>query len=70
MPAPEGYDTPTIPGMDDVAGRKAWFEGAGAPVEPTGYSSMASDDPQKVKYDESVATNTAYIAELQAIIDG
>ena len=70
MPAPEGYDTPTIPGMDDVAGRKAWFEGAGAPVEPTGYSEMASDDPAKVKYDESVATNTAYLAEIQALIDG
>ena len=71
MPAPDGYTTPTIPGMDDLAGRKTWFEtGDGKPVKPSGYDSMASDDPQKVKYDESVATNTAYIAELQAIIDG
>ena len=69
MAAPEGYDTPTIPGMDDLAGRKAWFEGAGAPVQPTGYGSMASDDPQKVKYDESVTVNDAYIAVLQARID-
>ena len=33
MAAPEGYDTPTIPGMDDLAGRKTWFEtGDGKPV--------------------------------------
>ena len=31
MAAPSGYTTPTIPGMDDLAGRKAWFEtGEGA----------------------------------------
>ena len=69
MAAPEGYDTPTIPGMDDLAGRKAWFEGAGAPVQPTGYDSMASDAPEKVAYDASVTTNTAQIAEVQALID-
>lgn len=71
MAAPEGYDTPTIPGMDDLAGRKAWFEtGDGKPVKPSGYDSMESDDPQKVKYDESVATNTTQLAEIQALIDG
>ena len=70
MAAPEGYDTPTIPGMDDLAGRKAWFEGAGAPVQPTGYGSMASDDPQKVAYDASVTEQTSQLAALQALIDG
>jgi len=69
MAAPEGYDTPTIPGLDDLAGRKAWFEGAGAPVQPDGYAEMASDDPAKVAYDSSVTTNTAQIAEVQALID-
>ena len=69
MAAPEGYDTPTIPGTDALTDRKAWFEGAGAPVEPTGYSSMESDDPQKVAYDTSVTTNTATLAEIQALID-
>lgn len=71
MAAPEGYDTPTIPGMDDLAGRKTWFEsGDGVPVKPSGYDSMASDDAQKVAYDSSVTTNTATIAEIQALIDG
>jgi hypothetical protein len=71
MAAPEGYDTPTIPGMDDLAGRKTWFEsGDGVPVKPSGYDSMASDDAQKVAYDTSVTTNTATIAEIQALIDG
>lgn len=69
MPAPEGYDTPTIPGIDNLAGRKAWFEGDGAPVQPTGYAEMASDDPQKVAYDSSVTENTSQIAEIQALID-
>ena len=70
MAAPEGYDTPTIPGMDDLAGRKAWFEGAGAPAIPDGYDSMASDDPQKVAYDASVTEQTSQLAALQALIDG
>ncbi len=70
MAAPEGYDTPTIPGMDDLAGRKAWFEtGDGKPVKPSGYDSMASDAPQKVKYDESVTENTSQLAAIQALID-
>jgi len=70
MPAPTGYDTPTIPGMDNLAGRKAWFEtGDGKPVKPSGYDSMASDDPQKVKYDESVTENTSQLAAIQALID-
>tara|TARA_A200000159_G_C7318411_1_gene337722 strand:+ start:194 stop:406 length:213 start_codon:yes stop_codon:yes gene_type:complete len=69
MAAPEGYDTPTIPGMDDLAGRKAWFEGTGAPVQPDGYGTMASDDPQKVAYDASVTEQTSQIAALQALID-
>ena len=70
MAAPEGYDTPTIPGMDDLAGRKAWFEtGDGKPVKPSGYDSMASDDPLKVKYDESVVENTKVLGEIQALID-
>lgn len=70
MPAPDGYTTPTIPGIADLTNRKAWFEtGDGKPVKPSGYDSMASDDPQKVKYDESVTTNDAYIAVLQARID-
>lgn len=70
MAAPEGYTTPTIPGMDDLAGRKAWFEGAGAPVQPDGYADMAADDPSKVAYDASVTENTTQIATLQALIDG
>lgn len=70
MAAPEGYTTPTIPGMDDLAGRKAWFEGAGAPVQPEGYADMAADDPSKVAYDASVTENTAQIETLQALIDG
>tara|TARA_B100001057_G_scaffold496422_2_gene597871 strand:+ start:612 stop:827 length:216 start_codon:yes stop_codon:yes gene_type:complete len=70
MPAPDGYTTPTIPGIADLTNRKAWFEtGDGKPVKPTDYDSMASDDPQKVKYDESVTVNDAYIAVLQARID-
>jgi len=70
MPAPTGYTTPTIPGMDDLAGRKAWFEtGDGKPVKPSGYDSMASDAPQKVKYDESVTENTSQLAAIQALID-
>jgi|TARA_S200000501_G_scaffold96195_1_gene89457 hypothetical protein len=70
MPAPDGYTTPTIPGMDDLAGRKTWFEtGDGKPVKPSGYDSMASDDPQKVKYDSSVTENTSQLAALQALID-
>lgn len=70
MPAPDGYTTPTIPGIADLTNRKAWFEtGDGKPVKPSGYDSMASDDPQKVKYDESVTVNDAYIAVLQARID-
>jgi|TARA_B110000211_G_scaffold229695_1_gene287907 hypothetical protein len=59
----------TIPKVDSLAERKAWFEGAGAPVQPDGYADMAADDAQKVSYDESVATNTAQIAEVQALID-
>ena len=70
MAAPEGYDTPTIPCMDDLAGRKAWFEGAGTPVKPDGYDSMASDDAQKVAYDASVTEQTSQLAALQALIDG
>ena len=70
MAAPEGYDTPTIPGTDDLAARKAWFEtGDGKPVKPSGYDSMASDNPQKVAYDSSVTQNTADIAAVQAMID-
>ena len=70
MAAPEGYDTPTIPLMDDLAGRKAWFEtGNGLPVEPAGYADMESDDHEKVSYDASVVTNNATIAEIQALID-
>jgi len=70
MAAPEGYDTPTIPGTDNLAGRKAWFEtGDGKPVKPSGYDSMESDDPQKVAYDSSVTQNTADIAAVQAMID-
>ena len=70
MAAPSGYDTPTIPGLDDLAGRKAWFEtGDGKPVKPSGYDSMASDDPLKTAYDSSVSTNTTQIAEIQALID-
>ena len=70
MAAPEGYTTPTIPGLDDLAGRKAWFEtGDGKPAKPSGYDSMASDAPEKVAYDASVTTNTAQIAEVQALID-
>lgn len=71
MAAPEGYDTPSIPLMDDLAARKAWFEtGDGLPPVPTGYADMESDDPQKVAYDASVVTNNATIAEIQALIDG
>ena len=70
MAAPSGYDTPTIPGTDDLAARKAWFEtGDGKPVKPSGYASMASDAPQKVAYDSSVTQNTADIAAVQAMID-
>ena len=70
MAAPSGYDTPTIPGTDDLAARKAWFEtGDGKPVKPSGYDSMESGDPQKVAYDTSVTTNTATLAEIQALID-
>ena len=69
MAAPEGYDTPTIPGMDDLAGRLAWINGAGLPTEPTGYAEMAADDPQKVAYDNSLATHTTQVAEIQALID-
>ena len=70
MAAPEGYTTPTIPGLDALADRKAWFEtGDGKPVKPSGYDSMESDDPQKVAYDTSVTTNTATLAEIQALID-
>jgi hypothetical protein len=70
MAAPEGYDTPTIPGMDALADRKAWFEtGDGKPVKPTGYDSMAADDVEKVAYDSSVVTNTATLNEIQALID-
>lgn len=60
----------TIPKVEtSLADRKAWFEGAGAPVQPDGYAEMADDDAQKVSYDESLATNTAQIAEVQALID-
>lgn len=70
MPAPDGYTTPTIPGIADLTNRKAWFEtGDGKPVKPSGYDSMASDDPQKVKYDSSVTENTSQLAALQALID-
>lgn len=70
MPAPEGYDTPTIPSMDDKVARKAWFEtGDGVPVQPTGYAEMASDDPQKVAYDSSMTENASQIAAIQALID-
>ena len=70
MAAPEGYDTPTIPGLDALTDRKAWFEtGDGKPVKPTGYDSMASDAPEKVAYDSSVTQNTADIAAVQALID-
>ena len=70
MAAPSGYDTPTIPGTDDLAARKAWFEtGDGKPVKPSRYDSMASDAPQKVAYDSSVTQNTADIAAVQAMID-
>ena len=70
MAAPEGYDTPVIPGRDDLAGRKAWFEtGDGKPVKPEGYDAMAADDVQKVAYDASVVTNTATLDAIQALID-
>jgi len=59
-----------IPSMDDLAARKAWFEtGDGVPVQPEGYADLAEDDPKKVAYDSSVTTNTAQIADLQALID-
>lgn len=63
---PNGVEI-TIP--QTLAERKAWFEGAGAPVQPDGYADMAADDAQKVSYDESLATNVAQIAEVQALID-
>ena len=71
MAAPEGYDTPTIPGTDALADRKAWFEtGDGKPVKPTGYDSMAADAPEKVAYDSSVTQNTADIAAVHALLVG
>mgnify|MGYP000190687405 CR=1 FL=1 len=51
------------------AERKAWFEGAGAPVMPEGYADMAADEASKVSYDASMVTNAAQIAEVQALID-
>lgn len=69
MAAPEGYDTPTIPGMDDLAGRLAWFNGAGLPQQPEGYAEMAADDPAKVAYDASMVTHAEQVAEIQALID-
>ena len=70
MAAPEGYDTPTIPSMDDKVARKAWFEsGDGVPVKPEGYDSMEADNPQKVAYDLSMTENASQIAEIQALID-
>jgi len=59
-----------IPTIDNLAERKAWFEsGDGMPVQPEGYADLLSDDPKKVAYDSSVTTNTAQIAEIQALID-
>ena len=59
-----------IPTIDNLAERKTWFEsGDGMPVQPEGYADLASDDPKKVAYDNSVTTNTAQIAEIQALID-
>lgn len=70
MPAPEGYDTPSIPTVDNLADRLAWFTtGDGVPVQPAGYAEMAADNPEKVAYDASVATNTTQKAEIQALID-
>ena len=70
MAAPEGYDTPTVPSMDDKVARKAWFEsGDGVPVKPEGYDDMEDDNPAKVSYDASLATNQTQIEEVQAQID-
>ena len=41
----------------------------GKPIKPSGNDLMESDDPQKVAYDTSVTTNTATLAEIQALID-
>tara|TARA_B100001109_G_scaffold54643_1_gene43971 strand:+ start:249 stop:485 length:237 start_codon:yes stop_codon:yes gene_type:complete len=65
--APNGEEI-IIP-TDTWENRKAWFEGAGAPVKPEGYDSMAEDNPAKVSYDSSVTENASQIAECQAKID-
>lgn len=63
---PNGVEI-TIP--TTLAERKAWFEGAGAPVQPEGYAEMEDDNPAKISYDTSLATNQSQIAEIQALID-
>ena len=63
---PNGVEI-TVP--TTLAERKAWFEGAGAPVKPEGYDSMESDNPQKVAYDSSMTENASQIAAIQALID-
>jgi hypothetical protein len=63
---PNGVEI-TVP--TELAARKAWFEGAGAPVQPEGYDDMEDDNPAKISYDTSLATNQSQIAEIQALID-
>lgn len=63
---PNGVEI-TVP--TTLAERKAWFEGAGAPVKPEGYDDMEDDNPAKISYDTSLATNQSQIAEIQALID-
>jgi hypothetical protein len=44
------------------ADKKAWLEGDGAPVKPTGYDDLAVDDGARLAYDASAATTAAQIA--------
>ena len=65
---PNGVEI-TDPTIENLSVRKAWFEGAGLPTKPEGYDDMEDDNPSKIAYDESMATNAEQVANLQALID-
>lgn len=65
---PNGVEI-TVPSIENLAERKAWFEGAGLPTKPEGYDEMEADNPAKLSYDAAMVKNAEQIAELQALID-
>lgn len=50
------------------AEKKAWLEGDGAPVQPTGYADLEATDQHKLAYDASAATTAAQIAGVDDAI--